>query len=779
MIYVWIVLALLARAATMPVQAESARVALEPFLNHAMPEAAPKSPWSAVVAFPKLLFTNAVGLAPVPGTPDLLCVWEREGRAWAFTNSAETATKRLMLDVIAHCQGWDDSGLLGVAFHPGYATNHFIFVFYLWVPAGKAVGSPESRPPPALPNRHRLSRFTIDAQGIAKPESELVLIDQNAPSLWHAGGALWFGPKDGFLYLGIGDNNDRANTQRINMDLFSGILRLDVDQQGGNTSHPISRQPKHGITANYFIPNGNPFVGQAGVLEEFYALGLRNPYRASCDPQTGRTFVTDVGEQLREEINLIEPTEPGGLNFQWPLIEGLQGELTPPYLGVSKRPWFDYNHAVGQAVIGGYVYRGEKFKAELGGKYIFGDNVQGLVWALDPQAKTPVKQFLCSITNGTGPSPGPNYIGLSSFGLDQDNELYLCQMSSVGGHIYTLAHQPDLRPAQQFPPLISQTGVFADLKNGLPVTGLIPYEVNSPLWSDGAVKERWLALPAGKVIDFSAKGEWHFPVGTVFVKTFSLPIDDRDRSKLRRLETRFLVCDTNRAAYGVTYKWRPDNREADLLTNAMTEIIEIAGKAPGARRKQAWYYPSSDDCLTCHTRAANFVLGVKTRQINREFVSGQTRKSENQISAWSRLGLFQKQLKESELQTFDRLVPITETGAPLQDRVRSYLDSNCSHCHRPGGSPVMWDARFDTPLSEQRIINGRAYFHMEVADAKVVVPNDLSRSILYQRLNTTDAKKMPPLARNTIDEQAVATVAEWIAGLTAPSDGKPPASDKR
>ena len=91
----------------------------------------------------------------------------------------------------------------------------------------------------------------------------------------------------------------------------------------------------------------------------------------------------------------------------------------------------------------------------------------------------------------------------------------------------------------------------------------------------------------------------------------------------------------------------------------------------------------------------------------------------------------------------------------------------------------MWDARFDMPLSEQGIINGRAYFHMEVADAKVVVPNDLSRSILYQRLSTTDPKKMPPLARNTIDETAVATVAKWIASLPAHSDVKRPSADKR
>lgn len=740
-----------------------------PFLNHTLPEAAPRSPWSAVVAFPKLFFTNALGLAAVPGTSNLLCVWEREGRIWTFINSPETATKNLMIDVSEHCQGWDDSGLLGLAFHPGFSTNHFVFVYYLWVPSGKVVGSPDKRPPPTLSNQHRLSRFTLDQNGVAMPGSELVLIDQKAPSIWHAGGALFFNPKDGFLYLGVGDNNDRANTQRIDVDLFSGILRLDVDQRGGEVSHPIPRQPQHGMTTNYFIPNNNPFVEKPNVLEEFFALGLRNPYRASCDPQTGRLFITDVGEQLREEINRVEPSEPRGLNFQWSTIEGLQGDLTPPYLGVSKRPWFDYNHAVGQAVIGGQVYRGERFRSELEGKYIFGDNVQRLIWTLNPESNTPVKEFLCSIPNGPGPSPGPNYVGLSSFGLDQNNEIYMCQMSSLGGQIYTLARQTETITNQSFPRRLSETGVFKDLKNEAPASGLIPYEVNSPLWSDGAKKERWMVLPTGSPIQFSPKGEWHFPSGTVFVKTFSLPIDERDPSKLKRLETRFLVRDTNGGAYGVTYKWRADNSDADLLTNALTEIIPVAAKAPGIVRQQPWYYPSSDDCLTCHTRAANFVLGVNTRQLNRDEISSQTHKPENQLITWSRLGVFDSPINPEEVPGLDRLVPITETKAPLEVRVRSYLDSNCSQCHRPGGSPVLWDARFDTPLSAQGIVSGPAYFHMDIADAKVVVPKDLARSILYQRINTAEAKRMPPLARNTVDETAVATVAEWIASLPTES----------
>ena len=143
-------------------------------MNGTLPEVAPviSGNWSAVEAFPRLLFTNAVGLAPVPGT-DELCVWEREGRVWTFKNAHDVTEKRLVLDVSNQCQGWDDSGLLGVAFHPGFATNHFMFVYYTWVKPGTVTGSPTTRPVPNLPDTYhdRLERYTLDEKGVAMPGS--------------------------------------------------------------------------------------------------------------------------------------------------------------------------------------------------------------------------------------------------------------------------------------------------------------------------------------------------------------------------------------------------------------------------------------------------------------------------------------------------------------------------------------------------------------------------------------------------------------------------------
>ena len=741
------------------------RPAVGAFLNGTMPEVAPSisGNWSAVVAFPQLLFTNSTGLTSVPGT-DELCVWEREGRIWTFQNSPDTTQKKLVLDLSAQCQGWDDSGLLGIAFHPGFATNHFMFVYYTWVAPGTGTGDAFTRPNPILPNAYhdRLERYTLDANGVALPDSLKVFVDLTNQTVWHHGGGLFFHPANGFLYWTDGDNSVGENDQLINQSLYSGVFRIDVDCRGGDISHAVPRQPVNGATANYFIPNDNPFNGQTNVLEEFFCLGLRSPHRMTLDPPTGRIFIGDVGESAREEIDVIEPGE-SALNFQWNKIEGNQGDLTPPFLGKDRRPILDYPHSDGRAVIGGYVYRGKNFTNDLGGKYIFGDNVSRIVWALDETTTPVTKKVLCVLPKGDGPNAGSDYTGLSSFGTDADGELYLCQMSSIGGSIYKLQRGGPPPPVHPLPKLLSETGAFADLEKLQPADFLIPYSVNSPLWSDGAVKTRWLALPTNSKIVFAANGEWKFPEGTVFVKNFSLPVDDTHPQNLRRLETRLLVRDTNDFVYGATYKWRADNSDAELVTTGTNEDIVIR-TADGGTRTQRWFYPGRQDCLTCHTPTSGGVLGVKTRQLNGDFKypGGVT---DNQIRAWNHLGLFSLNLNMGDISHFARLVAVTNTAAPLQLRVRSYLDANCAMCHRPGGVGAFFDARFDTPLKSQGLINGPVANQLGISGARVVVPNDPDKSILFQRVSVAGQNQMPPLAKNVVDARAVAVIAEWISTL--------------
>ncbi|HEY4417080.1 MAG TPA: PQQ-dependent sugar dehydrogenase [Verrucomicrobiae bacterium] len=734
------------------------------FLNGTLPEVAPmiSGNWTAVDAFPQLWFTNSVGLTQVPDS-NQLCVWEREGRVWTFDNSPAASQKKLVLNVSTQCQGWDDSGLLGVAFHPGFATNHFMFVYYTWVAPGTVVGDPYTRPNPVLPNTYhdRLERYTLDANGVAIPDSVKVFVDLTNQTVWHHGGGMFFHPTNGFLYWTDGDNSVGDNDQIINKSLYSGVFRIDVDCRGGNLSHAPPRQPANGFTANYFVPNDNPFVGQSNVLEEFFCLGLRSPHRMTLDPPTGRIFIGDVGESSREEVDVIEPGE-SALNFQWNYCEGTLGQMKPSFIGTSRGPVLDYPHTDGRAVIGGYVYRGQKFTNDLGGKYIFGDNVMRTVWALDETSTPAKKTLLCVMPKGTGPNSGSDYTGLSSFGTDAAGELYFCQMSSIGGKIFTLQRGGPPPSTHPLPKLLSQTGAFADLSRLQPADGLIPYMVNAPLWSDGALKQRWFVLPEKAKVGFSETGEWKFPPGTVFVKNFSLPADDADPTVLHRLETRLLIRDTNGAVYGASYKWRADNSDADLVTAGTNEIITI--KTATGNRTQKWFFPGRQDCLTCHTPVSGGVLGVNTRQLNGDYQypNGVT---DNQLRTLGHLGVFDKAFDDRRLYRYSKLVNLTNTTAALELRVRSYLDANCAMCHRPGGVGAFFDARFGTPLNKQNLINGPVANLLGIPGAKVVAPGDPQKSILFHRLSLVGEGQMPPIARNIVDDPAVTLIGQWISQL--------------
>jgi mono/diheme cytochrome c family protein len=233
------------------------------------------------------------------------------------------------------------------------------------------------------------------------------------------------------------------------------------------------------------------------------------------------------------------------------------------------------------------------------------------------------------------------------------------------------------------------------------------------------------------------------------------------------------VRDTNGAVYGVTYKWRPDNSEADLLTTSSNENFAIM--TPSGVFTQTWYYPSPADCLTCHTPVANYVLGLSTRQINGGFdYPGGT--TDNQLRTLNRLGLLFPAIDERNISNYYALSALTNTAASLANRARSYLDANCVQCHQPGGSGPTFDARYDTPLTNQNIIYGvLADGNLGYDNAYVVTPRDIYRSVLYDRMNSLDPLvKMPDLDRNLIDTNAVAVMAAWINSLPGTPAELPP-----
>ena len=321
------------------------------------------------------------------------------------------------------------------------------------------------------------------------------------------------------------------------------------------------------------------------------------------------------------------------------------------------------------------------------------------------------------------------------------------------------------------PARLSETGAFSDTANRTPASGLIPYGLNAPMWNDGALKSYYLAVPNGgdvitpdQQIRLRATNLWKFPDGSVFIKNFDLVVDETNpQVPRRRLETQILVRDINGAVYGVTYKWRANNQDADLLIAGLNEDILITN-ATGIRT-QTWYYASPADCLTCHTPTAGYVLGVNTRQLNGRFTYPTTGETDNQIRTLNRLGLFSPAISEARIASFPKLATVTDANAPLEDRMRSYLDVNCAHCHRPGGVGN-FDGRYDTPAADQHIVNAPAAVTLGIADARIVKPRDTAHSVLYQRITSlVPTVKMPPFSHNRVDTRTAQVISDWINNL--------------
>jgi uncharacterized repeat protein (TIGR03806 family) len=714
--------------------------------------------WKAVPAFEPARFSSPTQLLEVPETGQLL-VSEREGKIFEMPPGG--GSKRLVLDLSRVTQGHQDCGLLGMALHPDFAQQGapgegLVYVHY-------AFADPP-RPPPvatSTPTVSRLSRFTVDRRTmVADPASELVLIAQRDEHVYHQGSGMFFHPRDGFLYLSVGDEGGGLcsydNCQRIDRDLFGGVLRIDVDQRGGDISHPIPRQPESGSTAGYFIPNDNPFVGQGG-LEEFYAIGLRSPHRMTYDAEDDIAWIGEVGQNRREELDVLSRAA----NYQWPLREGhLEREpLEQTPLGAWTDPVLDLTRDESAAVIGGFVYRGSRFP-ELAGKYIFGDYVYGNIWALeyarDADGSVRVlsrERLIGGLLERTGT--------IISFGTDSAGELYV--MTVGAGPILKLERE---QPAAPLPARLSEVGAFDDLVALAPSDQALPYSVQSPLFSDGAQKKRWLQLPPGSSIGFAESGPYAFPEGSVFIKHFDMALDERRPELRRRLETRFLVS-TPAGFYGVSYRWNAGGTDATPVLDSTLETLAVTS-ADGSVRAQPYFYPGPSDCLVCHNAGAGHVLGVRTAQLNGEVVDEATGVASPQLLAWSERGLFDTPLDAEAVDRLPQLASPSDEQRSLDDRVRSYLDANCSMCHgTSAGIRATWDGRYETPLERQHLIDEPLSGDADLPRGAVVVsPGHPELSALWLRDGSVDpALRMPPLGRQTVDRQWLALLERWIREL--------------
>ncbi|MGJ8725586.1 MAG: carbohydrate-binding protein [Roseibacillus sp.] len=328
----------------------------------------------------------------------------------------------------------------------------------------------------------------------------------------------------------------------------------------------------------------------------------------------------------------------------------------------------------------------------------------------------------------------------------------------------------------QPPATLSATGAFSNLASLTVASGLVPYEVNSPLWSDGASKKRWIAIPsdgnrnsAGEQVVFNPDAPWTFPVGTVAVKHFELSTNANNPNELRRLETRFLVAIGNGDFYGVSYRWRADGSEADLLPDGASDTINITN-ADGSISSQTWDYPGRQDCRSCHNLGSGVFLGVNTWQLNGNITYPGGGSLQNQLEAWNDENLFTTSIQPAA--NYSAGVDVEDATASLEQRMRSYLAANCSNCHNPAsGLNTGFDLRFSTSLPNTGLIYGSLLYDLGISGAHVITPQDPARSILYRRMDTVDVHRMPPIGRNLIHTEAVTTLNQWIMTLNTSTGG--------
>lgn len=757
---------------------------IDPYLNGIFSETAPGEvgSWGVEEAYPDITIPSPLLMKPFPGTSDLM-VLSKLGVV--YRTSVETQETSTLLDITDRSFKKGEAGTTGMVLHPEFGNDlepdkQLIYIFYR-----------HKHLPDEWSERgfNRLSKFAWDeASQTFDRNTEEILIQQYDTCSWHNGGGLHFGP-DGFLYLAVGDEgfeeNQRRSTQRIDGGLFSGILRIDVDNDP-TRSHPIRRQPvafsevpsswpdKATYTQGYSIPNDNPWLSTDGsILEEFYAIGLRSPFSTIYDPLEDQIWTLDVGSDKREEINRVNRED----NLQWPYIEGTrksdEHEKPTQLIGNEKKPIYEYERSVGSAAMGGGIYRGAKFPS-LFGKYLFADFTQNKVMSLAflGNAALDAHQTLIPDLESEGISLLEES-GITGVHITEDGEVLIMVSSAANewqdaGKILRLT-QSVIVPDP--PALLSETGVFVDLENLEPISELIPYTVNAPLWSDRATKQRWMAIPnqAGlsleeQQIKFQSRGNWTFPEGTVFVKHFDLPTTTDIEGPMAKVETRFFIIGKDQEAYGVTYKWNEEGTDAELLRIGDSRDFDIMEGGELAFT-QTWDYPSRDQCISCHNTKAGSVLGVNTHQMNGDYYYRDLGKEMNQIEYLSATGILNQEI--SNASNLHKSYNIEDGAVDLGLRIRSYLDSNCASCHRLGGvSMISLDFRYDLPLKFHNSINFPTLSQASNLDHLIIEPGNHAESELWVRDASSDDNKMPPLARNIVDQVYVDSLAKWIDGLT-------------
>ena len=675
--------------------------------------------------FPNLTFKdpitrvtqNPVLMLQAPGDASRWFVVQLAGRVVVFDNNEAVATSSAFLDIAARVESkCSECGLLGMAFHPDFPADPRVYLTYTSVQFTGVTG----------PDTH-LSEFTSRDGGLTlDPASERVILTIVKNNTHHHGGHIAFGP-DGLLYFGVGDGNEfRADNAQNLKSLRGKFVRIDINGTTGG--------------ALYRIPANNPFAASTELCgvngtgpqncPEIYAVGFRNPWRWSFDRQTGELWAGDVGENTREEVDRVVR----GGNYGWRCFEGTlpQTRLRCGNPVDPLPPVAEYDHSLGNAVTGGYVYRGTAVPS-LVGHYIFGD-FSGRIWEI-PNGTQPTKTMAGGLETT---------LLISSFGEGNDGEVYVV---SKRGELYRITGSSDAA-GEGVATQLSATGCVDPSNPRAPASGLIPYAPHAPFWSDGAVKERWIGLPDGQNITVKDDGDWDFPNGTVLMKNFRL--GDRP------IETRLFMRHPDGVWAGYSYQWNAQGTDATLVRGG--KRVTAGG--------QTWIYPSEAQCLQCHTEAAGRSLGLETRQLAFNITYPQTGRDAHQLVTLNAINTLTPPIADPEDE-----IPYpnpTGTAGTLGERARAYLHTNCSQCHRPNGPTTSnMDLRYTTALADTNacgVVPGLG--DLGIANARLIAPGAPERSVIPARMNSRGVPEaMPPVGSSRVDDAGVTLIRNWIDSL--------------
>jgi putative heme-binding domain-containing protein len=700
----------------------------------------PPPPFKVVRAFANLKFNHPLLIVRYPGGSRLI-VGEQSGILYSFAADPQARAEPFLdlprqIQTVRRLAGAKEvEAVYGLAFHPDFQRNRQCFVCY-------TLRSSDPRQP-NLPDGTRVSRFRVDRSDPPRidPSSEAVVISFLQGG--HNGGDLHFGP-DGMLFISSGDAAnpnppDPFNTGQDISDLLSSILRIDVDHKDEGKS--------------YAVPKDNPFVATRGARPEVWAYGFRNPWRMSFDRQTGDLFVGDVGWELWEMVHRVEK----GGNYGWSAREGPQPIKADQVAPTPIHPaLIELPHTIACSVTGGLVYRGRKFP-ELRGAYVFGDWETRRLWAarFDGDRATEMPEI-------ARPS-----VRIVAFCDDRDGEIYF--LDHEGGTIHTIERNHAGAGKVDFPARLSQTGLFAGVKEQAPMPGVLPFAVNCRQWQDGATAEHWVAFPgeSSATLFTEAKPiagmvDWHsfrmkFPKDAVLVRSISLAG--------RRLETQLLHYD-GVDWYGYTYAWSDDQADADLVPADGAEKEVRDGE-----RKRVWSFHSRSQCMSCHSTWSEFALAFRPEQLFRPGPDGRS-----QLVVLTEAGLIRRAEKDgTTLPPFDalsvarqrRLVDPADVSQSLEARARSYLHINCAHCHVDGGGGSV-DLRLHYSVANdgmKAIAVRPSRGDFALPDAAIIKPGDPWASTLYFRMAKFGRDRMPHLGSGTPDETGLEVIARWITGL--------------